>query len=178
MGARSIRRSVKPTLLPAGNGEAPMQMPAHTAIILVPFLMQRDKDLWGPDAMAFRPERWLDIGNKEREGFMPWNAGPRMVCSGLADSVPQGCQLTRTVPRTAAGIDGRAHLLDDVLPAFAPNRPVRSSGTASRAGRTASDNANASSLGLPRCSERRRTSQRRQRQSLVRGRCGSDYQGV
>ena len=44
--------------------------------------MQRRKDLYGPDPLAFRPERWdrselVDIG----WGYLPFNGGPR-VCLG------------------------------------------------------------------------------------------------
>lgn len=44
--------------------------------------MQRREDLYGPDALAFRPERWdgpelAGIG----WGYLPFNGGPR-VCLG------------------------------------------------------------------------------------------------
>jgi cytochrome P450 len=53
-------------------------MPGNTSIILATILMQRDKAVWGDDAHVFDPDRWADMG-KEREGFMAWNYGPRMV---------------------------------------------------------------------------------------------------
>lgn len=42
--------------------------------------MQRDPAVWGEDAQVFNPDRWLEerLG-KEREGFVSWNLGPRMV---------------------------------------------------------------------------------------------------
>lgn len=53
-------------------------MPGNTSIILATILMQRDSAVWGDDAQVFDPDRWADMG-KEREGFMSWNYGPRMV---------------------------------------------------------------------------------------------------
>lgn len=55
-------------------------MPANTSIILATILMQRDPAVWGEDAQVFNPDRWLEGGlGKEREGFVSWNLGPRMV---------------------------------------------------------------------------------------------------
>ncbi|QRV88400.1 cytochrome P450 family protein [Ceratobasidium sp. AG-Ba] len=49
-------------------------------------LMHRRKDLWGPDAEEFDPERWLDERLKKYLTpnpfiFLPFNAGPR-ICLG------------------------------------------------------------------------------------------------
>ncbi|CUA73615.1 hypothetical protein RSOLAG22IIIB_10915 [Rhizoctonia solani] len=48
--------------------------------------MHRRKDLWGPDAEEFDPERWLDERLKKYLTpnpfiFLPFNAGPR-ICLG------------------------------------------------------------------------------------------------
>ena len=47
--------------------------------------MHRRTDLFGEDAAEFRPERWLDEGEKKglRVGweFLPFNGGPR-ICIG------------------------------------------------------------------------------------------------
>jgi hypothetical protein len=32
-------------------------------------LFRRNKDLWGPDAYEFRPERWLDVNQKPESPF-------------------------------------------------------------------------------------------------------------
>jgi cytochrome P450 len=53
-------------------------MPGDTSIILNFVLMQRDPRVWGANAEEFDIDRWKDMG-KEREGFMSWNYGPRMV---------------------------------------------------------------------------------------------------
>ncbi|QRV78295.1 cytochrome P450 family protein [Ceratobasidium sp. AG-Ba] len=49
-------------------------------------LMHRRKDLWGPDAEEFDPDRWLDERLKKYVTpnpfiFLPFNAGPR-ICLG------------------------------------------------------------------------------------------------
>jgi len=41
--------------------------------------MHRRKDLWGPDADSFKPERWA--GRKPGWEFLPFNGGPR-ICLG------------------------------------------------------------------------------------------------
>jgi cytochrome P450 len=63
-----------------------MYMPANTSIILTTVLMQRSHTVWGDDAEEFKLERWLDGGlsQAEREGFMSWNIGPRMVSNYAA----------------------------------------------------------------------------------------------
>ena len=50
------------------------------------FLLHRRKDLWGPDAEEFSPERWIDperlkIMTSDPFKFIPFNAGPR-ICLG------------------------------------------------------------------------------------------------
>ncbi|KAF8063490.1 cytochrome P450 monooxygenase CYP63 [Lyophyllum atratum] len=64
----------------------PLYMPGSTTIIYLPLIVQRNKALWGPDADAFDPERWLDpkriakfVANPAM--FAPFSAGPR-ICIG------------------------------------------------------------------------------------------------
>lgn len=76
----SIRRTVRPSLLPSPNGGKPLYMPANTSIILTTVLAHRDKSVWGEDAEVFDIDRWSTMG-KEREAFTSWNIGPRMVSS-------------------------------------------------------------------------------------------------
>ncbi|KAH7332564.1 cytochrome P450 monooxygenase pc-3 [Rhizoctonia solani] len=69
--------------IPTSSGR--LYIPAGTQTIYSPLLMQRRKDLWGPDAWEFDPERWLDSRNeafvKDPMRFVPFNAGPR-ICLG------------------------------------------------------------------------------------------------
>jgi hypothetical protein len=65
------------------QAEKPLYMPPHTSISLVPILIHRRKDFWGPDADEFDPDRWIDARSerflKNPLMFVPFNAGPRIV---------------------------------------------------------------------------------------------------
>ncbi|KAF8451110.1 cytochrome P450 [Boletus edulis BED1] len=80
------RTSVAPTVLPAAKGGQPIYVPANTNVRYSVFHMQRRKDLWGPDADEFDPDRFLD-GRLHKYLtpnpfiFVPFNAGPR-ICLG------------------------------------------------------------------------------------------------
>lgn len=54
-----------------------------SSITYAPILIQRDPDLWGPDAAEFKPERWLDNRQPASHvnAFMAFNLGPRTVCN-------------------------------------------------------------------------------------------------
>ncbi|KAJ7199606.1 cytochrome P450 monooxygenase CYP63 [Mycena pura] len=64
----------------------PFYMPGGTTIMYLPLLMQHSAALWGPDAAAFDPERWLRpervaqfVANPTM--YAPFSAGPR-ICLG------------------------------------------------------------------------------------------------
>lgn len=64
----------------------PLYMPGSTPIMYMPMLMQRNPDLWGPDADKFDPERWLDpkritMITSNPMMFTPFSSGPRIVSS-------------------------------------------------------------------------------------------------
>ncbi|KAF8893050.1 cytochrome P450 [Infundibulicybe gibba] len=81
------RSSKESTVLPpAAPGQKPLYVPAHTEIIYSVMLMHRRKDLWGPDALTFDPDRFIDsrLGKYLTPNpfiFLPFNAGPR-ICLG------------------------------------------------------------------------------------------------
>ena len=61
-------------------------IPAGASVLYLPMLIHKRKDLWGPDADIFDPNRWLDDGTGRLERmiknplmFVPFNAGPRIV---------------------------------------------------------------------------------------------------
>jgi len=67
-------------------GNKPFYIPANTRVGLTVFAMHRRLDLWGPDALEFDPDRFLDerlhkylIPNPFI--FLPFSAGPR-ICLG------------------------------------------------------------------------------------------------
>ncbi|KAJ7640530.1 cytochrome P450 [Mycena rosella] len=83
----NVRESVSATTWPSPDpNEKPIYIPAGTQTPYSVFMMHRRKDLWGPDAEEFDPDRWLDERLKRTLltnsfMFLPFNAGPR-ICLG------------------------------------------------------------------------------------------------
>ncbi|KAH9858786.1 cytochrome P450 [Lenzites betulinus] len=81
------RCAVKDTFLPPTNpGDKPIFVPKGMKCIYSVFVMHRRKDLWGPDALKFDPDRFLDERVQKYLTpnpfiFLPFNAGPR-ICIG------------------------------------------------------------------------------------------------
>ncbi|KAG8702977.1 hypothetical protein FRC09_004430 [Ceratobasidium sp. 395] len=78
------RECVRPTVLESEGTK--YFVPAGASCIFSVHLMHLRKDLWGPDAEEFDPERWLDERYKKYVApnpfiFLPFNAGPR-ICLG------------------------------------------------------------------------------------------------
>jgi len=60
-------------------------IPKDTCVMVNIWAMQRDPELWGPDADQFNPERFMDPVNAKRittVDYMAFNHGPR-VCMGM-----------------------------------------------------------------------------------------------
>ncbi|KAJ7464337.1 cytochrome P450 monooxygenase pc-1 [Mycena latifolia] len=83
----NVRECVNATTWPSPDpNEKPIYVPAGAKIPYSVFMMHRRKDLWGPDAEEFSPERFLDERLKKyllnnAFQFLPFNAGPR-ICLG------------------------------------------------------------------------------------------------
>ncbi|KAJ6545157.1 cytochrome P450 [Mycena capillaripes] len=83
----NVRTSVKGVVWPATKvGEKPLYIPPNTMIPYSPIVMHRRKDFWGPDALEFDPERFIDqrlhkylVPNPFI--FLPFNGG-RRICLG------------------------------------------------------------------------------------------------
>lgn len=79
------RAAVKTTTLPVGGGPsetAPVLVRKGEAVGYCVYAMHRRKDIYGPDADEFRPERWENNALKNVGwGYLPFNGGPR-VCLG------------------------------------------------------------------------------------------------
>ncbi|KAH7401428.1 cytochrome P450 52A12 [Pyrenochaeta sp. MPI-SDFR-AT-0127] len=76
------RRALRDTTLPTGggpDGTAPIYVKKGKQVDYSVYVMHRRKDLWGPDANEFRPERW--DGRKSGWEYLPFNGGPR-ICIG------------------------------------------------------------------------------------------------
>jgi len=59
-------------------------IPKGSLVVYPPFVMARDPDLWGPDALEFNPDRWIKDGRiNEPSPYLAsmFQAGPRM-CLG------------------------------------------------------------------------------------------------
>jgi cytochrome P450 len=76
------RRATTDTTLPRGGGSdglSPVYVQKGKEVNYVVHAMHRRKDLWGPDADEFKPDRW--VGRKPGWEFLPFNGGPR-ICLG------------------------------------------------------------------------------------------------
>ncbi|KAJ6443815.1 cytochrome P450 family protein [Purpureocillium lavendulum] len=78
----NVRTAQVDTTLPVGggaDGRSPIYVRKGQDVAYSVHIMQRRKDLWGPDADKFKPERW----EHRRPGwdYLPFNGGPR-ICIG------------------------------------------------------------------------------------------------
>jgi len=86
-GPVNSRFSINETTLPEGGKDGkPIYFPPKAFILFSTINMHRRKDLWGPDADEFDPDRFID--HRVREYlvenpfiFLPFGAGPR-ICLG------------------------------------------------------------------------------------------------
>ncbi|KAL8947626.1 MAG: hypothetical protein Q9222_006113 [Ikaeria aurantiellina] len=81
----NVRFANKTTWLPRGggpDGNSPVLVPKGTGIGFVPYYMHRRKDIYGEDAMDYRPERWegAELANIGW-AYLPFHGGPRL-CLG------------------------------------------------------------------------------------------------
>ncbi|KDQ56219.1 hypothetical protein JAAARDRAFT_70562 [Jaapia argillacea MUCL 33604] len=83
----NVRQSINPTTWRSKRSDGkPFYIPAGTRCRYSVFLMHRRKDLWGPDALEFDPDRFIDERLQKYLTpnpfiFLPFNAGPR-ICLG------------------------------------------------------------------------------------------------
>ncbi|KLO18687.1 cytochrome P450 [Schizopora paradoxa] len=83
----NVRTSIKCTTFPSPiPGGRPFYVPARTNVAYSVFMTHRRKDLWGPDALEFDPDRFIDERLHKYLTpnpfiFVPFNAGPR-ICLG------------------------------------------------------------------------------------------------
>ncbi|KAH9567638.1 hypothetical protein CY35_03G035700 [Sphagnum magellanicum] len=74
-----MKMAVEDDVLPDGT-----QIPKSSIVVYHPYAMGRMEQLWGPDCLEFKPERWLKNGVFVPESpykFAVFQAGPR-VCLG------------------------------------------------------------------------------------------------
>jgi hypothetical protein len=79
------RAAGRTTTLPTGGGPtgtAPILVRKGEAVGYSVYVLHRRKDIYGPDADEFRPERWENGAlNNVGYGYLPFNGGPR-ICLG------------------------------------------------------------------------------------------------
>ncbi|KAG8855030.1 hypothetical protein FRB96_007225 [Tulasnella sp. 330] len=81
-----LKTSVNSTTLVDPKTGVRHYVPANTPFVWSTLSMHRSEELWGPDAIQFDPDRWLDERNKtyflaNPFIFLPFLAGPR-ICLG------------------------------------------------------------------------------------------------
>ncbi|KAJ9139347.1 Benzoate 4-monooxygenase [Pleurostoma richardsiae] len=55
--------------------------PAGTVLSVPTYTIHHSKEVWGPDAEEFRPERWERLTPRQKNAFIPFSYGPR-ACVG------------------------------------------------------------------------------------------------
>lgn len=72
-----------PRVVPPGPGVDILgqHFPAGTVLSVPAYTIHHSKEIWGPDAEGFRPERWASLSEKQKGAFVPFSYGPR-ACVG------------------------------------------------------------------------------------------------
>jgi len=77
---KDLKYAVENDVLPDGTA-----IPAGSPVMWCPYAMGRDKNIWGDDALEFKPSRFLEGGSRGKEpsafAYPVFNAGPRL-CLG------------------------------------------------------------------------------------------------
>lgn len=70
-------------------------VPAGTQIIYSAYVVNRLQSVWGPDALAFRPERWMDMDKAPSPyTYLTFNAGRWFGLRWSMSCAMQLCQYT------------------------------------------------------------------------------------
>ena len=94
-------------MLPLGggsDGKSPVHVEKGTLVLYNIYVMHRRKDLYGPDAEEFRPERWETL----RPGweYLPFNGGPR-ICPGQQYALTEAGYVTVRLLQEFKAIESR-----------------------------------------------------------------------
>lgn len=101
------RLAIRDTVLPLGggpDGQQPLFVPKGTMVGYSPYTMHRRKDLYGPDADEYKPERWESL----RPGweYLPFNGGPR-ICLGQQYALTEASYVTVRLVQMFAKMESR-----------------------------------------------------------------------
>lgn len=108
----NARIALVDTKLPVGggpNGTSPVFVPKGQIVSWNAYTMHRDKSVYGPDALEFTPDRWLDTADPPlRPGwsYLPFNGGPR-VCIGQNFALTEVAYTTVRLVQAFGGIESR-----------------------------------------------------------------------
>lgn len=124
------RRSNKATTLPRGggaDGKSPVFLAPQTEVNYAVHVMHRRKDIWGPDADDFKPERF--IGRRSGWEFLPFNGGPR-ICIGQQFALTEASYVVVRLLQRFDQIELPSHEIEDQVTSnltltSCPGRPVR-----------------------------------------------------
>lgn len=102
----NVRTAQVDTTLPVGggkDGQSPIFVRKGQDIGYTVYLMHRRKDIWGPDAEIFKPERW----ETRRPGwdYLPFNGGPR-ICIGQQFALTETGYVVIRLMQRIDSIDG------------------------------------------------------------------------
>ena len=78
------RTAIRTTILPRGggpDGSSPILVRRGELVVFSQYVNSRRKNIYGPDADDFCPERWESDTNKFGWAYFPFNGGPR-ACLG------------------------------------------------------------------------------------------------
>lgn len=72
-------------------------IPKGTHIVIVPWTINRSKELWGEDADVFKPERWDDGQAESNYAFMTFLAGPRGCIGNVFAKLEYKCLMAALI---------------------------------------------------------------------------------
>ncbi len=78
------RTATRTTILPRGggpHGDSPILVRRGELVVFSQYVNARRKNIYGPDADDFRPERWEEEHSEFGWAYFPFNGGPR-ACLG------------------------------------------------------------------------------------------------
>lgn len=96
-------------------------IPAGTIVVIAPWLLHRDPRAWGPDAHAFRPDRFTEAP-PARGAWLPFGLGPRK-CIGARFAALEARHIVACWLREA-----RIELVDRAMPKLVPSITARPDG--------------------------------------------------
>lgn len=102
------RFAVRDTVLPSGGGpnhDQPLPVPAGTFAIFNVWGIHVKKEIYGPDADEWKPERWNNIKPSTKE-FAPFGQGPR-ACLGRDKALAEAAYLLVRLVRRFEGLEDR-----------------------------------------------------------------------